>query len=123
MVVPLAQKSGRICTVQIILQPIPFKSDRLLAKTRRWKQKCLKYPALARVFLLKFIDCATGLYVRCGQYIQHGGGFGIGNAGEISGAILHLKRRDHTDNGLIHFIVLRQQRRLPGLWDRIDSVG
>ena len=30
MVVPLAQKSGEICTGQFILQPIPLKSDRLL---------------------------------------------------------------------------------------------
>jgi hypothetical protein len=31
MVVPLAQKSGEICTGQVILQPIPLKTDRLLA--------------------------------------------------------------------------------------------
>jgi hypothetical protein len=31
MVVPFAPKTGEICTVQIVLQPIPFKSDRLLA--------------------------------------------------------------------------------------------
>ena len=30
MVVPLAPKSGEICTGQIILQPISLKSDRLL---------------------------------------------------------------------------------------------
>ncbi len=31
MVVPLAQRSGKICTGQIILQPISLESDRLLA--------------------------------------------------------------------------------------------
>jgi hypothetical protein len=35
MVVPFAPKTGEICTVQIILQPIPFKSDRLLGATKQ----------------------------------------------------------------------------------------
>ena len=30
MVVPLALESGELCTGQVILQPIPLKSDRLL---------------------------------------------------------------------------------------------
>ena len=33
MVVPLAQKSGEICTGQVILQPILLKPDRLLVPT------------------------------------------------------------------------------------------
>jgi hypothetical protein len=32
MVVPFAPKNEEICTAQLILQPIPFKSDRLLGK-------------------------------------------------------------------------------------------
>ncbi len=34
IVVPLAQKSGEICTGQFILQPILLKSDRLLNRYR-----------------------------------------------------------------------------------------
>ncbi len=34
MVVALAWKIGKICTGQVILQPIPFKSDRLLGARR-----------------------------------------------------------------------------------------
>ena len=45
MVVPLAMESGEICTGQVILQPIPLKSDRLLGEL----QKSLKFVVPARV--------------------------------------------------------------------------
>ena len=37
MVVPLAQESGEICTAQVVLQPISFKSDRMLSPQGRMK--------------------------------------------------------------------------------------
>jgi hypothetical protein len=68
MVVPLARKSGEICTAQLILQPISFKSDRLLNSQEVFRSNKLSkfIPPITKEINMKKLLLAAVLAVTIG---------------------------------------------------------